>query len=284
MFPASKSNKMISDLRRGSKFRTPAACGRRGLTLIELMIASAIMTMVVGALAVLSRAVQVGCDYSSDHGEAVQHARVVLERITRFVNGATASSEFPGILVLDRTEGGYSFPDTLVVWHPATTAFDPKGRPRFEELVVFCTSPDRPQELLELTFPGNTGMVPPLADPVAWSGALDGLIGLSTTRRTVLTDRLRTASVDGSDNAASRRACARFHARFRPSDQELAAYTAGDVAWNELPWVQNVYGPSGGLRQVLLRIELQLAPGKASNGRAGVTFFDSAAVYYVVDK
>ncbi|NLE38403.1 MAG: hypothetical protein GX621_10300, partial [Pirellulaceae bacterium] len=206
------------------------------------------------------------------------------ERITRFVNEATASNEFPGILVLERTEGGYNFPDTLVVWHPATTAFDPKGRPRFDELIVFGPSPDRPQEMLELTFPGNTGTVPPPTNQAAWSAVVDGLIGSSTTRRTVLTDRVRTASVDGSGSAASRRACARFHVRLRPSDQELAAFTAEDVPWNELPWVQNVYGPTGGLRQALLRIELQLTPGKSPSDRAGVTFFDSAAVYYVVDK
>lgn len=260
--------------------------GRAGLTLVELLVAAAIMAIVVAALAFLAKAVYMGADYSTGHGEAIQHARVTLERITRMANEATTSPEFPGMLVLVSEEGDDRYPDTLIVWHPTTKAFDPDGLPRFKELVIFCPKVGRPNELIELTAPGDTRTVPDYTDLNDWAEEIEALRNSSATRQTVLTDLVRTALAVGG-GTATRRPCVRFDLRLRPSAADLAQFEASDVEWKKLPWVQNIYSESLGLRQVWLRTELQLMPGHPPAESSGVVaraipFFDSASVYYTL--
>jgi prepilin-type N-terminal cleavage/methylation domain-containing protein len=278
-----------SDVARG----TPRASGprraRAGLTLVELMVAAAIMAIIVTALAALANAVYVGADYSGGHGEAVQNARVTLERITRLANEATASPQFPGILLVPRQQSGRTFPDTVVIWHPASTPFDPAGLPRFNELVIFCPNASRPNELIELTAPGDTRTVPEYTNLSGWISEIDALKNSTTARRILLTNLVRTASADGSVSAASRRACVRFNVRYHPSDANLTDWKNGNVTWEELPWVQNIYSHSLGLRQVWLRIELQLMPGsqaktRTSGSLTAIPFFDSASMHYTLKK
>ena len=45
---------------------------RRGMMLAELLIATAILTMIVGTMAMLAQAVQQNSDYGDGHGEAAQ--------------------------------------------------------------------------------------------------------------------------------------------------------------------------------------------------------------------
>ncbi|MBN1591350.1 MAG: prepilin-type N-terminal cleavage/methylation domain-containing protein [Pirellulales bacterium] len=262
---------------------------RSGLTLIELMVASTIMAITVAALAVLAHAVQSGAEYGNGHGQAVQHARVTFERITRLANEATTSPQFPGLLVVATNQAGNLYPDTLVVWHPSGVPSDPEGLPRFSELVIFCPRAGHPNELIELTAPSDTRTVPMYKNQALWFTEIEALKSSTTTRQVNLTNLVRTASTDDTAPEDSRRACVRFNVRLRPSDANLAAYEANTVDWDELPWVQNVYSPSLGLRQVWLRIELQLMPGggdQANNTstKTAIPFFDSAAVYYSVKR
>jgi len=266
---------------------------RSGLTLVELLVAAAIMAIVVAALATLSRALYAGAEYGGGHGEAIQHARVALERITRLANEATTSPEFPGMIVVAAQQGGYQYPDTLVVWHPAAVAADPAGRPRFNELVIFCTKADQPNERIELTAPGDTRIVPEYDDLNDWAEEIDNLKSSSSTRQTVLTNLVRTAFAGSGASGTELRGCVRFNVRMRPADDndpldcDLEAFHAGRKSWEDLPWVQNIYSHSLGLRQGWLRIELQLTPGDQahsdqSGARAAIPFFDSAAVHYTL--
>src|SRR5262245_16572071 len=121
---------------------------RAGLTLLELLLASTIMALLVAALASMASAVYRTNEYSQGYGEAAQHARVVLQRITRKINKATANANYPGAWVIHRTVGGATFPEVLVVWHPTGAAIDAAGQPRVKELVIYCPSGTAPNELL----------------------------------------------------------------------------------------------------------------------------------------
>src|SRR5436190_18075212 len=57
-----------------------AVFGRRGLTLIELMISIMILSFTVAALGMMSRAVDISSEYNQGYGTATQHARVTLDR------------------------------------------------------------------------------------------------------------------------------------------------------------------------------------------------------------
>jgi len=251
---------------------------RYGLTLLEMLIAMSIMVAVVGTLGILSRGVEQAFQYSEGYGAAVQHARVCLERISRTVREATANDKFPGLIVLAETEGTWSFPDTLVVWNPEGDPANADGLPRFDELVVFCPNWDAPNQLVEVTFPNDPREVPAADDQSAWKAELSALKTKPATQAVALTSLMRVCTVPESGDDPLRGAL-RFEARLSPSQDDWSDYEGGTLDWDDLNWVQGIYGSQTGLRQVWLRTELQLVPGDAEDLPV-VPFFGSSALYY----
>lgn len=261
-------------------FRFP---NRRGLTLIELMIATSIMTIMAGVLGGLALSVQMQSRHSQGHGEAVQHARVVLDRMQRAMHEAQTSPSFPGFHVVADTYGTYKLPDTIVIWKPQTTAVDPKGLPRWNEVVVYAPRPTSPNILLEIRNPSDSRVVPPLTDTTAWRNELITLKASNTTEVVELTPLLRTANI-ATVGVPRLHAAIRFDTLTRPDDVQWAQYKSGTRSWENIDWVQSIYGTKTGLRQHWCRIELQLQPGVDADlddttGQSALTFFGSAAVY-----
>ena len=279
-------------LPRGMLGETARRAPQFGLTVLELLIAISIMVIIIGTLGALAKAVQTSSDYSEGRGETTQHARVTLERITRAVQKATANEQFPGFIVVAEVVDGWRFPDTLVVWLPEQNASDSEGLPRFNELVVYCPAVSPANRLMELRFPGDTRTVPAAADLVAWASELAHLKSSPDTRRTLLTDLLRRASVysvaspPDPNLSGPLRGAVRFEPVYRPSLEQWDAYkNTGVPTWDELPWVQGIQGSQTGLRQAWVRIELQLVARTAASradpsGQQAVAFFDSGALYY----
>lgn len=267
---------------------TGAAC-RGGLTLIELLIAMSIMAMVIGSLGALAHGVQLAFEYTEGHGLATQHARVAIDRLTRHVEEATTSGQFPGFLVVPSIEGSGEYPETLVIWHPSGLAADPEGLPRFNELVIYSPSLNAPNQLLEITVPTDNRTVPDVSNLAQWRSELNTIRGGSRSQSQVLTSLLRTCSAPGGSGNTQRRGALRFSARLRPSEAEWTAYKEGTADWADLPWVQGVFGSQTGLRQASLQIELQLMPGTTpivahENTHVAVPFFGSAALVYPLER
>jgi len=264
---------------------------RRAMTLVELLSAMIVTALIVGALAAMGTAVYDGAEFSRVENTTTQHARVVLGRIERTVRGAHATEGAPGFSVLADQVSTWTFPDTLVVWHPRVTPttpdakpVDPEGLPRFNELVVYCPNPNQPNELWELTADdGDTRTV----NVATLAADVTALKADSGSQKVVLTDRMRTASMSGTP--ADLRGCVRFEAQYTPSLAEWTALENGTLPWEQLSWVQGVYGSQTGLRQAWVRIELQLDPARAEqvvNPQVyqPQTFFGSAALYYQMRK
>jgi type II secretory pathway pseudopilin PulG len=258
------------------------------MTLLELLIATSIMAIMAAVLGALALTVQMQSAHSQGQGEAVQHARVVLDRLQRMLNEATANEQFPGFIVQAVRAGSYDFPDVLVIWHPTGAAADSAGLPRWNELVVICPDAARPNVLLEITSPGDTRIVPPVTNTAAWSAELNALRASNATDVVELTNLLRTATISGdSSSLAQTRAAVRFDLRKRPDDAQWAEYQGGTRAWADIDWVQGLYGTRTGLRQVWCRIELQLVPGSSAetdSGQNTLTFFGSGAIYHELHK
>lgn len=250
-----------------------------GLTLLEVLLALSVVAMVAVALLGLSRAVAIGSAYSEGIGLTTQHARVLLERMTRTVREATANANFPGFIVVPDQVGSWRFPDTLVVWHPESAPADSTGWPLFSELVIYCPHPQEPGWLMEIRVPEDTRPVPTLASLGVWQAELASIKASAAATAVRLTDRVRICTAPELGNSIQRGAV-RFEARYRPSLDEWTAYKAGTTAWNALTWPQSLYGPNTGLRQAWLRIEVQLVTGQHSPEQAGYPFFGSAALYY----
>jgi type II secretory pathway pseudopilin PulG len=258
------------------------------MTLLELLIAMSVVAMVVGTLGALANGVQQAYEYNEGQGAATQHARVVLDRITRAVNEATANEQFPGFIILADTAGPWQFPDTLVVWHPSGPPADPKGLPRFNELAIYCPHASAPNNLVEITVPSDTRIVPPVSNQAQWATEIQAIKQNTAAQVVTLTDLLRTCLAN-TTAPLKWRGAVRFARRLNPSDSQWAQYKSGNLAWQDLYWVQGLYGAQTGLRQAHLRIELQLMPGKGwvANNPAtqrAITFFGSAAVYYTMHR
>jgi prepilin-type N-terminal cleavage/methylation domain-containing protein len=256
---------------------------RRGLTLIELMIATSIMAIMAGVLGALALSVQMHSRHSQGYGEAVQHARVVLDRMQRTMHEAQTSPSFPGFHVVADTYGTYKLPDTIVVWKPLTAPVDPKGMPRWNEVVVFAPRPTSPNILLEIRNPNDSRVVPPLSDTTAWRNELTALKASNSAEVVELTPLLRTANI-ATVGVPRLHAAIRFDTLTRPDDTQWQQYKAGTRSWENIDWVQSIYGTKTGLRQHWCRIELQLLPGLDADlddttGQSALTFFGSAAVY-----
>ncbi|MBW3598543.1 MAG: hypothetical protein KY475_14885 [Planctomycetes bacterium] len=250
------------------------------MSLIEMLLASAVMAMIATAVGALAMAVNTGSQYSRGRGEAVQHARVALDRIQRACLAAHANETFPGFFTVPTLVDDDLFPDTLVVWRSANPA-DPAGLPRYSELVIFAPDPANSNRLLEITAPGDQRTVPSPADLAAWRTEIAALISRDTTTKTQLTDLLRTAAAGDESRGA-----VRFDVTLRPSDEELSDYRNGDIAWSDMPWAQSIHGGDVGLRQTWCRIELQLVTSQEARADAetALTFFGSAAIYYGLTK
>jgi prepilin-type N-terminal cleavage/methylation domain-containing protein len=253
---------------------------RAGLTLVELLIATAILALMVAALGALTQAVKVSSEYTLGRTTATQHGRVALSRITAAVSTCYANESFPGAVVFAGVNGSYDYPDTLVVWRPASsTPANAGGLPLFSEIVVFCPNPNSPNELLEIKAPSDTRAVPALTNTASWNSELTNLKSGTASQKVLLTDLVRTAVPTGG---SSPRAAIRFYVNLRPSASQWASFRAGTVAFNDVPWVQTVYGSQTGLRQTWVSSELQLMPSSTDSRAATVAipFFGSVARYW----
>ncbi len=260
---------------------------RSGMTLVELLMVTAVMGILASTMAALATTVQMANEQQLGRGEAIQHGQVAIERIERAILGAVANENFPGFIVITETDSGFAFPDTLVVWNPKGDAVDPTGMPRVSELVMFTTESGNPSKLLEIQDTSDTSEVPALDSSFEWQELVE-MLRTSYFEEygyggAVLTNLLRTAKATSSSRS---RGCIRFEQQLRPSASEWQDYKDGNTDWEDLPWALGVFGATTGQRQALCRVELQLRPGDIDSNDKGVAipFFGSGAIYYQLER
>lgn len=263
----------------------PGSHSRKGMTLVELLVASSMLLMLAGVIGGLASAVQTSSGYSQGHAEAAQHARVAIERISRDISRATAVGDYPGFAVVYDDIGGVKYPETLLVWRPTNgTPANASGPPLISELVIYCADPKQPQQLLQIRAPQDSRTIP-LDASLNQSPWIETIAAVKTDAQSecvVLTNLLRAATVSG--NKAAQRSAVRFVQELQPSADEMTAYRAGTQTWSSLAWPQGMYGTQTGMRQSWLRLELQLMPGTESRtdatGQQAAPFLGSAALSY----
>lgn len=261
---------------------------RRGLTLLELMIAMSVSTILVGALAVLASATRQTSDFNSGQSSAVQHARVVHDRLQRFVNEAYATEAYPGVVVVDETVNSNRYCDTVVIWHPTGDPTNAAGPPLVKELIIIGPDPNDPKRLLEFTAPTDTRTIQlneASLNTTSGRTLISSIKTASTTVKTLLTPLVRTAST-GATGSNATRAAIRFECELHPTTAELTSFRGGSLAWEDIAWPQGWFSSSCGMRQIWLRSELQLvsedynADGTLPDTAVGLPFLGSASNYY----
>ena len=260
---------------------------RRGLTLVEMLVAMAVMGILVVGLGGMVTTIHQSNEFVRTQGEAVQHARVAVERIERTCRGATATSDHPGFWIVSESFGAYSFPDALVVWSPnGGTPTNPDGPPLLSELVFYTFGADSPESLFEISAPSAVGNAPAISDTSAWLSLINTVRSSDVVTKIELTDLLRVA--DAGDSGSEWRGVLRFDARYHPTTAELASYEGGATNWEDLTWPLGIYGADFGVRQSWCAMELQLVPrgetrrGAESEAHA-LAFFGSASLNHTLE-
>lgn len=249
---------------------------RRAFTMVELMLAMAIMGMVLVAVGTLTQAVHHTNEYTQAVSTATQHARVAMQRVSQTVAKAYATADEPGCALVETVDTEY-FPQTLVVWAPNGNPANLDGPPLVGEFVIYTPNPNDPMELWELTAPGDS-RTQSLASINSVSGRalIASLKASGTTVKRTVTTRLRTVSL-----FSQTRPILRFTVEARPTVADWAAFQAGTLAWDELPWPQSLYGNDWGVRATRVKMEMWMSIAPRSNPDASamdhaIPFFSSA--------
>lgn len=279
---SAQQNRLDSDgetARTGRVIRAGRHVTHRGFTVVEMIIAVGLVSMIGVAMATLSTAAHTSNGYVEETGEAIQHARVTIERVRRAIQSAHASDEFPGFVVATSSVSTWTFYDTLAVWTPSGAAANPDGLPQVGELVLFSFDVNEPNRLLQITVPGNTTTVPATTDAIGWSTLVASMKVDSDAVEVELTDLLHTAEANGT---GTDRGVLQFNAGHHPSETEWSGYEAGDTAFEDLPWALDIHGDKSGLRQSRVSFDFQLQPDRstAATTASVIPFFGSAAIYY----
>jgi hypothetical protein len=255
------------------------------LTVVELLFAVLIMAIVAASLQAMIGSVEIANDYSQGYGTATQHARVAFNRIDAAIHSAYGKSIYPGVWVTQDTDGQWTYPNTLIVWQPSGTPVNPAGPPLVQELVIFCPDPNQPNDLVQLTVPGNMTSVP-TTSLGAFTTLIDSLKTSSTASKIVLTNLLNVVSISGSSGVVSRPAV-RFVVTYTPSAAAWSSYLSGSIAWGNLPWPQGMVSSAEGREEVWLCSEIQLVPGVTWTGEnsaaaTALPFLGSTCFSYVL--
>jgi hypothetical protein len=250
------------------------------LTLAEVLVSTAVMSIIALTLGSLMTAVHVAQEHIAGRNQIAQHGRVALEHIRRDVETAYGNESFPACLVFAQTVGSFTYPDRLVVWKPTGAPAAPTGLPRVNELIVFAPDPNNPRRLLECTLPSNTSVVPATNDVTAWFTLLDSFLTGSSAQRVELTNLVRTDAASTS----STRGCVRFNVVITPSESQWASYRAGTTTWDNVSWPLDFRGANFGPRRVVCQTELQLTADSAASKQEALPFFGSAVCTYLLPK
>ncbi|MGI8977865.1 MAG: PilW family protein [Pirellulaceae bacterium] len=246
-------------------------CRRRGFTLAELLCATAILTLLAGAMGTLSYSVSNANDYCRGQNEAAQHARVALERIRRNVINCKASESFPGCMVASTIVGSDSYPDRLLIWKSDGVAAGATEYPKRSDLIVYTYNPSKPTELLEITTTDTTVLTSTTS--TALNTVVDAMLAANSTK-TVISDRLAVSASRGK---------IRFRIIMSPTATQWSEYKASTRTWANIDWPLDQYGTSTGNRRVSCLTELQMIADDAGE-KPAIPFFGSATKVYQLAK
>jgi prepilin-type N-terminal cleavage/methylation domain-containing protein len=251
---------------------------RRGLSLVEMLMATAICAIVLMGFAAMAETLVAVDNSSSGEMSSLQHGQVALMRIQDHVRLAYVTESFPGFRVHSTTVGTQTYPDLLIIWRPTGTPANPTGKPRVNELVVIGPDPNTPNNLIELRHSSSTTTCPNYSDNAGWTTTLTNMF--TSGQKTTLTGKLRTAIP--ADSTSTRRGCLRFLRLAEPTDAEFSSYRASTIAWSALDWPLDLNSTKAGVRTVTCLFELQLATSDANSINEMIPLFGSASRSYEV--
>ena len=254
------------------------------MTLVELMVAASVMSLVAVTLGGLVQAVDTSRTYISGMQLASSQGQFAVDRIKSAVQRSGTYRIGSGSTVVGAAVvWSEDRPEILAVWtggREASLSYGPtlNRLPQAKELVIYAPDPDAPHRLVEIAIPSATGTID-FANS-SFETQIRQLIAISEPdERVTLCDRVRIAT-DGLDEAAA----LRFETELTPDSGVLSTTAPGTGDWRSLNWYSGISSSSAGLRHLLVRIEIQIltdgTPGDPASSIAMPVFGATSRRYF----
>ncbi len=189
-----------------TKFRV-----RLGMTLAELLISMAILSMMSVVLAGMSNAVNSAWSYTKGIEETDLQAQAALERIEYMVSQTgtyklTGQPTRAGMAVVTRTVGKNQLPDVLVLWTGGrsggmATSGVQSRLPTVGELLIYTWDASTPASLIEVAFPGQSASFDFAASDL--STQVTNLLNTKTAEIIPLCSQLRVSSLNSTSTSST---------------------------------------------------------------------------------
>ncbi|GAB4140134.1 MAG: hypothetical protein Tsb009_09340 [Planctomycetaceae bacterium] len=224
-------------------------------------------TAVTSFIAVILGGLMIAVQTTREHSEGLQAAtsqtQASLDRIRYMVSHAgvyrlDGEPTVAGIAVVFQQSGTSSVPNILVVWSGGrdggmADAGLQTRLPLISELVIYTTDPRNPEQLLEITVPGNNNSID--FQDSSFDSTIRQIIQSGNVDKTLLCDRIHVVQLP---NSIAQIGAVRFDLQRTPSDAELVGVMPQTSTWLELPWAESIASSDRGLRQLTIFMELQL--------------------------
>lgn len=267
---------------------------RSGLSLLELLMAMAISSMLIVALGGIVTATQSAWKHTQGIEDSQAQVTATFDRMKMMVSQAGVyqiSGQPPqvGLAVVTHPWNSIDIANTLVVWTGGRNGgISDNGTltrlPNINELLIYTVDPNDSHNLVEVALPDVDASID--FNSSSFNNTIRSAIQSSSAESALLSNRVKSSQfmLSGSPwgDAVGN---IRFEIVHTPSDADLSGISPGTSAWMSLPWPQGTASASSGLRQMTVNYEVQFEVTERTslndvNSLTALPFFGSSARYY----
>lgn len=265
-----------------------------GFTLVELLMAMAVSSILVVALGGIVTATQTAWKHTQAIEDSQAQITATFDRIEMMVSQAgiyQLSGQPPqvGLAVVSHSWNSIDLPDTLVVWTGGRNGgISENGTldrlPKINELLIYTVDPTDPHQLIEIALPGVDSSID--FNSSSFNSTIRSAITSNNAESALLTNRIKTSQFMLSGSPwGTPVANVLFKLTETPSDSELSGVSPGSSTWLNLGWPQGTVSSKSGLRLAIVNYEIQLETAEQTslnetNSETALPFFGSSSRHY----
>lgn len=285
---------LLIELGRGRLCAVRDQISRGGLTLVELLMAMAISSILVVALGGIVTATQSAWKHTQGIEDSQAQITATFDRIKIMVSQAgvyQVSGQPPqiGLAVVTHSWNSIDIANTLVVWTGGRNGgISDQGiltrLPKISELLIYTSDPDDAHNLIEVALPGVDSSIDFTSS--SFNSTIRSAIKSNSAESALLSNRIKSSQFVLSGNPwGSPVGNIRFEIVKTPSDSSLSSVSPGTSDWMNLPWPQGATSSTSGLRLVTINYEIQFETAERTsandiNSPTALPFFGSSSRYY----
>lgn len=265
-----------------------------GFTLVELLMAMTVSSILIMALAGIVTATQSAWSHSRGIEDSQAEITASFDRMKMMISQAgvyQVNGQPPqvGLAIVTRPWNYIDIPDTLVVWTGGRNGgIGQTGTlnrlPLMNELLIYTSDPVDTHRFVEIALPDDDTEID--FNSSSFSNTIRTAIQSNEAEKALLSQRLAISQYILSSKPWGKPVANLFFTMTRtPSDASLSAVSPGTSGWMNLAWPQGTVSASSGLRQVTINYEIQFETAEQTtlneiNSSTALPFFGSSSRFY----